>query len=180
MESLDVHWRIFKEKGDEESFSIIYNHLIDKLFLYGISLGFEEEACKDAIQDVFYQLFIHKGRLEHIHNLAAYVFCSFRNRLIDLAKREQQQEPIENHKEEFATEETILDELISSEMERSIKKKVELMLSNLTDNQREIIYLKYKAGLSHKEIAKIMGINEESSRKQLYRALEKIRSISIL
>jgi len=56
-----------------------------------------------------------------------------------------------------------------------LKQKVESLLNSLTPNQREVVYLKYMIGLQHREIAEILGINEESTRKLLYRAMEKLR-----
>jgi RNA polymerase sigma factor (sigma-70 family) len=52
------------------------------------------------------------------------------------------------------------------------------MLNRLTVSQREIVYLKYMAGLQHREIAEVLGINEESARKLLYRAMEKMRKFA--
>lgn len=46
-------WGEFLSKGDESSFAELYDYYSDKLFSYGISLGFEREICKDAVQDVF-------------------------------------------------------------------------------------------------------------------------------
>lgn len=56
-----------------------------------------------------------------------------------------------------------------------IKKKVTSLLSCLTENQQEVVYLKYMIGLQHKEIAEMLDIQEESARKILHRAMEKLR-----
>jgi RNA polymerase sigma factor (sigma-70 family) len=175
MESLNVHWIRFQKKGDEPSFSIIYNRLADELYSYGVGLGYRDETCKDAIQDIFYRLYINRNRLQHVDNIIAYIYRSFRNRLTDLSRREQHQENIENHSENFALEVTILDDLIEMETSDILRKKIESILSKLTANQREVVYLRYMTGLHHKKIAEIMGIHEESARKLLHRALEKMR-----
>lgn len=163
--------------GDNLSFSAIYNRLTDELYSYGISLGYSDETCKDAIQDIFYRLYLNRYRLQHVDNIIAYLFRSFRNRLTDLTKREQRQQTIESHRKEFSLEVTILDDLIELEVSDNLRKKVESMLSHLTDNQREAVYLRYMTGLHHRKIAEIMGIREESARKLLYRALEKMRKM---
>ena len=77
--------------------------------------------------------------------------------------------------ETFSPEVTILDDLIDREVSENIRKKIENLLRQLNTNQREIVYLKYMSGLQHREIAGIMGIQEESARKLLYRAIEKLR-----
>ena len=69
----------------------------------------------------------------------------------------------------------MLDDIINDEKIELIKKNVELLLNKLTPNQREVVYLKYMNGLQHSEIAEVLNINEESARKLLYRAMERLR-----
>jgi RNA polymerase sigma factor, sigma-70 family len=175
MGSIDLNWKIFLEKGDESSFSIIYNSHADDLFSYGISLGFQKESCKDAIQDTFYKLFISKNNLRHVENITAYIFKSFMHRLIDLSRKQTKGEAIESITDSFTINVTVLDDIIDSENSALIKEKVSSLLNNLTANQREVVYLKYMVGLEHKDIADILNIQEDSSRKLLYRAMEKLR-----
>lgn len=52
------------------------------------------------------------------------------------------------------------------------------MLNSLSDNQKEVVYLKYMIGLQHREIAEILGIQEDSARKQLHRIIKKLRDFS--
>jgi len=175
MDSVDIHWKKFLENGDEQSFSTIYNHLVDDLFSYGISLGFQKELCKDALQDIFYKLHITKEKLYHVENITAYLFKTFKHRLIDLSLKNRSGENIEFYTESFPLQVTILEDMIDRENSELIRKKVETLLNSLTPNQREVVYLKYMIGLQHKEIAEVLGIHEESVRKLLYRAMEKLR-----
>jgi RNA polymerase sigma factor (sigma-70 family) len=175
MASIDLSWMNFVEKGGESSFAIIYNNHVDDLYSYGVSLGFEKEMCKDAIQDVFYKLYISRDNLRHIKNITAYIFGSFKHRLIDLHRKNIRGETLESATESFAVHVTVLDNIIDSEDAEILKKKVSSLLNGLTANQREIIYLKYMIGLEHKEIADVLDIREESARKLLYRTMEKLR-----
>lgn len=175
MGSIETHWGKFLEKGDEPSFSHIYNMLVEDLFSYGISLGFEEETCKDAIQDTFYKLYISRCNLKHVENITAYLFKSYKHRLIDIVRNNIERESLDHRLESFTTEVTILDNLIDMETNEMVKKKVTTLLSCLTENQQEVVYLKYVIGLQHKEIAEMLHIQEESARKLLYRAMEKLR-----
>lgn len=175
MGTIDLSWRSFVERGDEPSFSIIYNNHVDDLYSYGVSLGFQKEMCKDAIQDTFYKLYISKNNLSHIKNITAYIFKSFKYRLIDLSRKNIKEEALDSITESFTVQVTVLDNIIDSEKTEFLKKKVTSLLNGLTDNQREIIYLKYMIGLSHREIADVMSIREESARKLLYRTMEKLR-----
>ena len=175
MGSIDHHWKKFVENGDEASFEAIYNSHVDDLFAYGMSLGFQRQTCKDAIQDTFIKLFLSRNDLRYIENVTGYLFKSFKNRLIDLARKNRSNDSIESIEDRFTIEVTVLDNIIESETRAIIKTRVGLLLNRITTNQREAIYLKYVMGLSHKEIAEILNMREESARKLLYRAMEKLR-----
>lgn len=175
MSLIDLHWKKFIEKGDENSFSIIYNHRVDDLYSYGISLGFNKELCKDAIQDTFYKLYINREKLQHVENNTAYLFMTFKHRLIDLNKIERRDLDLDSVNDSFTIQVTVLEDIIDVENSEIVKKKVASLLNSLTANQREIVYLKYMVGLQHREIATVLNINEESARKLLYRAMEKMR-----
>jgi len=172
------NWSNFIDLGDDASFSAIYNNAVDDLFAYGMSLGFQRESCKDAIQDVFIKIYLSRKSLSHIENITPYIFKSFKNRLNDFARKNKNNDSIDNFVENFALEVTVLDDIIDNETATIIKEKVDKLLKNITHNQREAIYLKYVTGLQHKEIADILNINEESARKLLYRAMEKLRKIA--
>ncbi len=177
MVSIESSWRSFKENGDESFFADIYNHQVNDLLSYGISLGFQQETCKDAIQDTFYKLYISRKNLFHIRNITAYIFKSFKHRLIDLSRKKSRIEEVsfEAITEFFTTRVTILDNIIDNENAELLKNKVITLLDDLTPNQREIVYLRYSIGLEHKEIADILNIHEESSRKLLHRTITKLR-----
>src|SRR5690554_1663898 len=99
MSLIDLQWSEFIEKGGEHSFSVIYNKRVDDLYSYGISLGFNKELCKDAIQDTFYKLYIMREKLRHVDNITAYLFMSFKHRIIDLKKTERRDENIDSFAE---------------------------------------------------------------------------------
>lgn len=178
MRSVLQNWAYFIDRGDDASFSEIYNKVVDDLFAYGISLGFQRESCKDAIQDVFIKIYLSRKSLSHIHNITPYIFRSFKNRLIDIARKDKYSDSINSFDENFVLEVTVLDNIIDNETAIILKEKVERLLKNITPNQREAVYLKYVTGLQHKEIADILNINEESARKLLYRAMNKLRKLA--
>jgi DNA-directed RNA polymerase specialized sigma24 family protein len=101
MGSIDHHWKKFVENGDEASFEAIYNSHVDDLFAYGMSLGFQRQTCKDAIQDTFIKLFLSRNDLRYIENVTGYLFKSFKNRLIDLARKNRSNDSIESIEDRF-------------------------------------------------------------------------------
>ena len=57
------------------------------------------------------------------------------------------------------------------------KKALVQALSQLTSQQKHILYLRYIKGLSHKEVAEAMDMNVQSSMNLLSRSVSKLREI---
>jgi DNA-directed RNA polymerase specialized sigma24 family protein len=68
-------WKRFLE-GDDKSFATFYNAYYSELIAYALKLGFDEEKCKDAIQDIFFNIYVSKGKLNQIQNIEFYLLRS--------------------------------------------------------------------------------------------------------
>lgn len=171
----DLMWQKFINERDDPSFSLLYNTYVEVLYAYGIHLGFRDELCKDAIQDVFYNLYVKKSELRKIKNPTAYLFKSYKYRLIDLVRKEAKIENIDSYEDSFTLYINILDNIVDAEESTLLKKKVEKLLECLSGQQREALYMRYMLGLGYDEIGEILQINSDSVRKLMYRSMEKIR-----
>jgi RNA polymerase sigma factor (sigma-70 family) len=58
-----------------------------------------------------------------------------------------------------------------------MNQKVMMALNQLPTKQKEAVYLRFNESLEYSEIAVILGINIESVRKQVHRALKTVREI---
>lgn len=173
--NMDKLWQKFLKYGDDHSFSLIYNSHIDKLYSYGIHLGFHSEECKDAIQDVFYKLYLSSENLSRVNNIAAYLFTSLKNRLIDISRKDSKIQKVELINQSFSIDVTILDDIIDAEKAVILKNKVDELLASLTPQQREAVYLRYMHDLNYNEISELLDINPDSARKLMFRAMKKLR-----
>ena len=138
MRSVLQNWAYFIDRGDDASFSEIYNKVVDDLFAYGISLGFQRESCKDAIQDVFIKIYLSRKSLSHIHNITPYIFRSFKNRLIDIARKDKYSDSINSFDNNFVLEVTVLDNIIYFIGQRS--EVYELVELDMNANEQTVIY----------------------------------------
>lgn len=58
---IDDCWKEFlANKDGYDAFSFIYNFYVNDLLSYGVSLGFGEDTCLDAVYDVFCKILIDK------------------------------------------------------------------------------------------------------------------------
>jgi len=173
-------WESFL-RGDDKSFSSIYELYINQLISYGYKLCTDQEIINDGLQEIFIDLFLKREKLNvDIKNLKAYLFVSLRNSLIKKIKSGKRIElfDIKDNKFEFDfnVEYSYQDRLIEEEISQEIKELLKAATQKLPAKQKEIIYLKFEEEMSYPEIAEIMDISIESARKLLYRALLSLRS----
>ncbi len=69
---------------------------------------------------------------------------------------------------------------INKEVEKYQKNLVARIIKELTPKQQEILYLRFTKGFNYNEISEIIDINHNSVRKQVYRAIKKMRKDLIL
>lgn len=177
--NLNFLWKSFL-KGDDKSFSLIYQQHIDGLFLYGSKLCTDRELVRDCIQEIFVDLFLKRKKMSReIVNLKSYLFVSLRNCILKKVGKTRKLDSVVGNDNEnsgpFYTEYNFLDKYMDMEISNEIKEKLQCNINNLPSRQKEIIYLKFEEEMDYPEIAPILKISVESARKLFYRALLTLR-----
>jgi RNA polymerase sigma factor (sigma-70 family) len=174
-------WKSFLE-GDNRAFSIIYQRYAESLLSYGYKFNIDKEIVHDALQEVFIDLYLKRGKLHiGINNLKGYLFTALKNNLLKKIAKGKRIEfyAIDKVQSElhFSTEYSFQDQLIQMEISGETKKKLRAAIDSLSSRQKEIIFLRFEEGMEYSEIAKTLNITIESARKQLYRALMSLRKL---
>lgn len=127
------------------------------LFRYALSLLKEPDTAEDVLQEIFLRLLAGKNFPEPGKE-QAYLYRMARNLCFDYLRRQKRlaQEPVQ----------------ISSEQTRYAY--IEL-ISPLDSKEQEIVTLKIVGGLTHREIAKVLGLTEHAAKKRYERAIQKLR-----
>jgi len=168
----DIELIALLRNGDQSAYTVIYRRYFKLLYLHAFrKLGHEENA-KDVIQEIFTVLWVKREDIAHI-NLAAYLYTSVRNRVIDLYSREQVVGKYHQSILKFAeTYNETTDHLIR---ERDMSSLIEKEIQALPPRMREIFELSRNENLSHKEIAEQLNISEHTVATQMTRALKTLR-----
>ncbi len=173
---LDV-WNRFKS-GDQEAFAIFYNRYIDTLYSYGTKLCNDEDAVKDALQELFLELFLKREKIKVApENLKFYLFLALKRNLIKKLQSGRKIIHGFNESVDFEPEYSIEFQIMKKESAAEINMKVLNALSQLPAKQKEALYLRYNESLEYDEISRILEITVKSVRKQVYRALKTVREI---
>lgn len=178
MYRLDIHidWKAFVA-GDERVLERVYNAFFDALFNYGCRFTSDTELVEDAIQDLFVRFWKNRANLKEPPSLRNYLFKAFRNHMQDRLKS-QERYVIggfdQDHSFEAvpSAEET---QMASEEMATRTK-RLKAVMSELTDRQREAIFLRFYEEFSYPEIAAMMGITVKATYKLMARSIDVMRN----
>ncbi|WP_242205558.1 RNA polymerase sigma factor [Aestuariivivens insulae] len=162
--------------GDKTAFASIYNLYVDSLFSYGMRVFSNKDFVKDCIQDVFLDIYEHRKQLSIPKNINHYLFVALKRTMFRKLKKERKKEDFsESDSFKFITEHNIESKTIDKEVKDYQNKLISHIVKELTSKQQEILYLRFSKGFDYMEISEIINIDHNSVRKQVYRAIKKLR-----
>lgn len=167
-------WNAFLN-GDRKAFNIIYVENVQALFRYGLNFLQDEDLVQDCIHDVFVDLNKYRKNLKATNNIQLYLIKSLKNALIKAVNKNRKQCNIENIDIPFFYEASCEDALIENDTELYRIRTIRKALSELSNRQKEALYLKFNSGLDYNEISHILEINYQSARNLVHRSIEKLR-----
>ncbi|MHC0442857.1 RNA polymerase sigma factor [Flavobacterium sp. 3-210] len=163
--------------GDELSYSMLFKKYFPIAMIYGKSLMSDHNKVEDCIQDVFVDIWIYRNSLSREVVVKAYLLASVRKRIARLHKREQFfKKSVSIDSVSFCLDFTIENELTSDSENALRVKKLNQLVNNLPNRQKEALYLRYHQGLSVEQTAVILDINYQSATNLLHRSLLKLRN----
>ncbi len=165
--------------GDSEAFAYLYNLHLDSLYRYGIKLCNDESLVKDSIQEIYIDLYMKREKNKtNPQNLKFYLILALKHNLIKkIIKRRKLVTNEDNYELSFDPEYSIEKNIIDREKDEELINKVENILQKLPAKQKEALYLRFNESMEYIEIARILNISIESSRKLVYRGIKNIREV---
>jgi RNA polymerase sigma factor (sigma-70 family) len=164
-------------KGDEKSFSMLFERYYGDLVRYGNSLSPYTEKVQDCVQDVFADIWVYRNSLQATVVVKAYLLASVRKRIARLQERDHIFRKVASTDSiafllEFSVEHDLIDE------DYATKEKVNHLnglLNDLPARQKEALYLRYHQGLTVEQIAEMLEVNYQSASNLLHRGLLNLR-----
>lgn len=155
-------------------FTLVYNNHKTKVFNYLLKMINDRMAVEDIMQDVFLKLFENLQSIKNKNSISFWIFTTARNEVFGYFRKKKikvDQFNVDDSEDiEIEVENDLLEKLEHEEIKEFILKE----LNNIQFEQREIFLLKEYGGLSYKEIAAVMSIDEELVKSRLHKAREKI------
>ena len=159
-------------EADNSTLSLIYSKYYKKMYTYGLAIGFCKHICNDAAQDVFCTICYSRNKLKSVENIESYLLHCMKNRLFDIYKDEKRKRYTDYDDNTNNSEEFFLDKLIAEENRKIIEKKVDRLLRKLPPKHQKIVLCRFNHNLKYNEIAIIMNMTPDATKKQMYRSLK--------
>lgn len=146
------------------------------LLRYGMTLGFDRETVKDAIQNTFIYIWEHRETIATVENGRAYLLFALRNRLV---REQHQTKQVRTFWQRLlATKEVQQStdiEWITFEIETENNQNIHKVIAQMSTREREVIQLRFYENLDNEAIAEIMGISKQGVANLLVRTLKSFR-----
>lgn len=169
-----VLWDAYKQ-GDREAFSELFRKYYSPLYLYGHKIVQDPAILEDCIQELFLELWKSRNQVVVV-SVKAYLFKSLKYKIFRvLSQRKIHPESILKEEMSFELSHDTL--MIHKEEEQERAKQVVKAFEQLSNRQKEVIYLKYYLGLSYEEVSEIMEINYQVARNLLYLAIRAMKKM---
>lgn len=169
-------WSDFKS-GGKSAFETIYRLYFKDLFRYGMTILSDEAFIKDAIQELFVDLWRYREKLSKPDKLKFYLIKSLRTKIykhIDQAKRSNLNAVLFQKTEvQFLPSQE--ESIIASDESRMRSKKITLLVNDLPERQREAIMLIFFEAKTYEEAATLMSMSIQSVYTLIWKAVSSLR-----
>jgi RNA polymerase sigma factor (sigma-70 family) len=169
-------WSAFKQ-GNKRAFSTLFLRYYDILLNYGVKLIGNEEVAKDGIQKLFLRLWEKRENIADANSVKFYLLLSLRRILLrqkdsKLSREQRNQDYVNTRLESIGNIET---KIIATELEEEKKELYQNALDDLTNRQREILFLRLHHGMKNEEIAELTGLTHQRVRNYMSEAIKRLK-----
>lgn len=160
-------------KGEKYAFDEIYSSYASGM--YGICLRYTrcEDDAQDVLQEAFIKVFSNRHQYDVKSAIGAWIKAITINTALTYIKK--------TYKYQLHDDDAVFDELVWEAEDQSrvedMKQKLLSILNRLPDGYRVVFNLFTVDNLTHKEIAEHLGISENTSKTQYFKAKKFIQKI---
>lgn len=160
-------------EGKENAFKQIYEAYWEDLYSYVARILEHGPEVEDIVQEVFVKLWRIKDNIGHVNSLKAYLLVMTKNSVLKYLSKKQSQIIYGESIKEFAN-----DMYADPEQEtyaNQLSTIIDVEIAALPSKMQQIFLLSRKQQLSHKEIAELLEISDQTVKKQINNTLKLLR-----
>jgi RNA polymerase sigma-70 factor (ECF subfamily) len=167
------------ERKDSRAFEIDYDRHGGAAFSLAYRMVGNRSAAEDITQEAFLSLWRSGARYDRARgSVRTWLLGIVRNRAIDLLRREMMKAPAISFEDEMSVEKrpASTSETDVEALRRDAARQVRGVLNELPGDQMRVIELAYFGGLTHSQIAEMLGMPLGTVKGRMRLGMEKIRA----
>ncbi len=170
-------------KGNNSAFDVLLNRHKDRLFNYIYFIVRSKEVAEDIFQETFVKAIVtlQQGRYTNDGKFSAWITRIAHNLVIDQFRTERNENTVSNDETEVdllnnakIAEGNIENQLVNDQ----VLKDVRMLVDELPDCQREVVFMRYYQDMSFKEIADATGVSINTALGRMRYAVMNMRRIA--
>lgn len=174
------------QRGDRAAFAHLVRRHKKPLFNFVLRKLRSPSAAEDITQEAFLKVVRSASEFKHEARFATWLYTIARNLCIDHARKARFRQhasldaPANDAPEAPPLNQRVADQHPSADVDRAVSSSevgacIVRALDSLPDDQREVFLLREVANLPFKEIAEVIGTNENTVKSRMRYALERLR-----
>ena len=171
-------------EGNNSAFDILLNRHKDRLYNYIYFVVRSKEVAEDIFQETFVKAIVtlQQGRYTNDGKFAAWITRIAHNLVIDQFRTDRNENTVSNDESEIDllnnakySEGNIENRMVNDQ----VLKDVRMLIDELPDCQREVVFMRYYQDMSFKEIADVTGVSINTALGRMRYAVLNLRRIAM-
>jgi RNA polymerase sigma-70 factor, ECF subfamily len=155
-------------------FTILFNKYKKRIYNYALKMLNDQMYADDIVQNVFVKLFENLGNIYNKQSIQFWLFKTTRNEILTLFRnrgiKKLYTNAVDLEEVEIESPQSVSDEIENKELNKLILNE----LNKMDEDYREVFVLREYSGLSYKEVASVLEIDEDLVKSRLYKARQKL------
>ncbi|MFZ1805769.1 MAG: sigma-70 family RNA polymerase sigma factor [Cyclobacteriaceae bacterium] len=162
------------DSDEKVVFLNLYKSLYQDLYRYGYRLSKDKDITKDAIQQMFFELWSKEDRFKSVERIKPYLIKYLHRKIIkEITVRNLTSTA--NTQILQKSEESYESILIKNQNDAELSNSIKVAVKCLSKRQKEIIELRFMNGHSFTEIGEMLGLQHRTLYNLLYNAIKILR-----
>ncbi len=147
-------------ENNESALEALFNYYYPRLYNFSKSFLKIEAGIDDILQEVFIKVWHNRKNIKTTYSFNAYIFTITRNLLLNELRSQLNNQKIKDKVQKLSVAKEYI--IIEQVEYNDLKEKIENIIDELPDRQKEIFTLSRINGLSNKEIANKLEITTKT------------------
>ncbi|MBM3307947.1 MAG: sigma-70 family RNA polymerase sigma factor [Candidatus Eisenbacteria bacterium] len=162
--------------GDERAFEELVAAYRERVYRVAWRVVRDDEIAEDVAQEAFIRVFRHVGRFQERSSLYTWIYRITVNIALNRLRRDRFRHMVPMGELQWEDRRADADPSYAA-MSSELAGRVDSAVRSLPDKQRAVFTLRFFEGLSHKEIAEVVGCSEGTSKANYFHAVRKLRKL---